>query len=323
MVRDNPRIHVLEHAFLSDLIVRDGHIAGVRLVERDVDGNAETHAIDATRCHPRHRWRRRPSPTPPIRPWPPADGLAAALLRAGAQVADFGVLSVPPHRHGHRRTLPSSPKPCAAKARYCSTNNGHRFMTDIDPKAELAPRDVVARANFPVPQAQGGRPVMLDKVRPWPRRPPDLAAFLRRLPDHRRLHRAPSASTGAREPIPVAPAATMDGRHPYRPVRTHQHPRSVCGPANARTGVQGANRLASNSLLGRTRLWQACRFGRSTRREWHRMAPGIAFADSEIIGLPVAHETPWNSICRARRVRPMPRGMGTRAHRSADVGAWA
>ena len=40
--------------------------------------------------------------------------------------------------------------------------HGHRYMKDIDPRAELAPRDVVARENFRVMQAQGGKPVMLD-----------------------------------------------------------------------------------------------------------------------------------------------------------------
>ena len=40
--------------------------------------------------------------------------------------------------------------------------HGERYMTRVDERAELAPRDVVARENFRVMQAQGGKPVMLD-----------------------------------------------------------------------------------------------------------------------------------------------------------------
>ena len=127
--------------------------------------------------------------------------------------------------------------------------HGHRFMTDVDHKAELAPRDVVARANFRTMQAQGGKPVMLD-VSPMAKENPDLAAFLR--------HRFPTIDAYTRslgfdwskEPIPVAPAAHywMGG------IRTDLFGRSsipglYAAGECARTGVQGANRLASNSLL--------------------------------------------------------------------------
>ena len=127
--------------------------------------------------------------------------------------------------------------------------HGRRFMADIDPKAELAPRDVVARANFRTMQAQGGKPIMLD-VSPMGKENPDLAEFLR--------HRFPTIDAYTRslgfdwskEPIPVAPAAHywMGG------IRTDLFGRAsipglYAAGECARTGVQGANRLASNSLL--------------------------------------------------------------------------
>ena len=85
--------------------------------------------------------------------------------------------------------------------------HGHRYMKDIDPRAELAPRDVVARENFRVMQAQGGKPVMLD-VSPMARENPDLASFL--------AHRFPTIDAYTRslgfdwskEPIPVRPPRT-------------------------------------------------------------------------------------------------------------------
>ena len=108
---------------------------------------------------------------------------------------------------------------------------------------------MVARENFRVMQAQGGKPVMLD-VSPMRRENPDLAEFLR--------HRFPTIDAYTRslgfdwskEPIPVAPAA-----HYYMGgIRTDLEGRAsipglYAAGECARTGVMGSNRLASNSLL--------------------------------------------------------------------------
>ena len=122
-------------------------------------------------------------------------------------------------------------------------------MKDIDPRAELAPRDVVARENFRVMQAQGGKPVMLD-VSPMARENPDLASFL--------AHRFPTIDAYTRslgfdwskEPIPVAPAAHyyMGGIRTDLNARTSIPGLYAAGEC-ARTGVMGSNRLASNSAM--------------------------------------------------------------------------
>lgn len=49
MVRESPNITVLEHAFLNDVLVRDGHVAGVRLAVRDAQDGAETRVVDTDR----------------------------------------------------------------------------------------------------------------------------------------------------------------------------------------------------------------------------------------------------------------------------------
>jgi L-aspartate oxidase len=117
--------------------------------------------------------------------------------------------------------------------------HGERFMLAVDERAELAPRDIVARAVARV-RADTGAPVMLDCTGV-----PDVVT---RFP----VAAAQCAEVGldlAHDPIPVAPAA-----HYFTGgVLTDVHGRAsmpglmACGEV-ACTGVHGANRLASNSL---------------------------------------------------------------------------
>jgi L-aspartate oxidase len=122
---------------------------------------------------------------------------------------------------------------------------GERFMTDIHADAELAPRDVVARAVFRERQRSGF--VGLDLRRDA------LSSFTDNFDQHFPTVAATCKKAGLdprRDILPVAPAAHyhMGG------VRTDINGRAsleglwVCGEA-ASTGAHGANRLASNSLL--------------------------------------------------------------------------
>jgi len=117
-------------------------------------------------------------------------------------------------------------------------DHGARFVADV-PGAELAPRDVVARAIWR--ELELGRRVYLDgrAVASFAARFPSVAALCRGL-----------GLDPATAPIPVRPAAHyhMGG------VKVDRHGRSsvaglwACGEVAA-TGLHGANRLASNSLL--------------------------------------------------------------------------
>ena len=246
MVRANPLIHIIEHAFLEDLIVRDGAIAGVRLLVRGGEtfrsaDMAASRVILATGG----AGRLYPYTTNPA--VATADGLAAAW-RAGAQVADVEFYQFHPTAMAVGEHFLVS-EAVRGEGAVLLDEHGHRYMKDIDPRAELAPRDVVARENFRVMQAQGGKPVMLD-VSPMARENPDLASFL--------AHRFPTIDAYTRslgfdwskEPIPVAPAA-----HYYMGgIRTDLEGRAsipglYAAGECARTGVMGSNRLASNSLL--------------------------------------------------------------------------
>ena len=89
-----------------------------------------------------------------------ADGLAVAW-RAGAQVADLEFYQFHPTAMAVGEHFLVS-EAVRGEGAVLLDEHGHRYMKDIDPRAELAPRDVVARENFRVMQAQGGKPVMLD-----------------------------------------------------------------------------------------------------------------------------------------------------------------
>jgi L-aspartate oxidase len=144
--------------------------------------------------------------------------------------------------------------------------DGIRFMPQFHQAAELAPRDAVAQAIVEV-RSRTGRPVYLDAsaVRDVAARFPTAAASC--------------AEVGldlAHEPIPVAPAA-----HYFTGgVLTDTWGRSTVPGLSAAgevacTGVHGANRLASNSLL------EALVFGR--RAALADPGPGPSFAPDEVV----------------------------------------
>jgi L-aspartate oxidase len=119
--------------------------------------------------------------------------------------------------------------------------DGRRFMTGIHPDADLAPRDIVARAVFR--QLQSGRGAWLDGTQAigaaFPERFPFVFKACSRLGIDPR-----------RQPIPVAPAAhyQMGGIATDLDGRTSVEGLFAVGEC-ACIGLHGANRLASNSLL--------------------------------------------------------------------------
>ena len=247
MVRANPRIRIVEHMFLKDLIVRDGRVTGVALIDMSDPQTPRGTTFDADRVILATGGAGRMYPYTTNPAVATADGLAAAW-RAGAQVADLEFYQFHPTAMAVGEHFLVS-EAVRGEGAILLDEHGRRYMTDVDPRAELAPRDVVARENFRVMQRQNGRPVMLD-TSPMRREHPDLAVFLaRRFPTIDAYVRT-LGYDWSREPIPVAPAAhyymggirtDLDGRASI--------PGLYAAGECARTGVMGSNRLASNSLL--------------------------------------------------------------------------
>lgn len=169
------------------------------------------------------------------------DGVAAAW-RAGAEVADLEFVQF----HPTALAAPGTPlisEAVRGEGAVLRDRDGVRFMTSVDERAELAPRDVVARAVWRRSLEQHGVPVTLDATslgRAFlDRRFPGLGAACR-----------DAGYDWASEPVPVTPAAhyAMGGIVTDLDGRTSLPGLSAVGET-ARTGVHGANRLASNSLL--------------------------------------------------------------------------
>jgi len=172
------------------------------------------------------------------------DGVALAL-RAGAKVADVEFIQFHPtvlwlgeNSEGQQPLISEAVR---GEGAYLLDNDGNRFMQGIHPLAELAPRDVVAISIMHVMNRSKSQHVWLD-VR-------HLSGFKERFPTI-----YSSCISHGIDPmnslIPVAPAShyASGGVRVDINGRTSVRGLYACGET-ACSGVHGANRLASNSLL--------------------------------------------------------------------------
>jgi len=240
-VRSTPSIRVLEGYEADELIVAGGRVEGVRLVRAGALGKevyeyvpacavvlatGGVGALYAVTTNPMY-----------------ARGESIAMAaRAGAVIGDPEFVQF----HPTAIDVGLDPAPLATEAlrgegAILVNRLGERFMAAIDPRAELAPRDVVARAVFT--EIAAGRGAFLDCREALGERFP--AAF----PTVYALCRKAGIDP-VHDLIPVAPAAHyhMGGIATDARGRTSIPGLWAVGEV-ASTGLHGANRLASNSLL--------------------------------------------------------------------------
>ncbi len=234
-VRESRNISVIEWARALDLIILNGRCIGVRA---SVSGRAVEIIADATvlatgGCGQVYRHTTNPEVAT-------GDGFAIAH-RAGARLADMEFVQF----HPTALDTPENPLSLISEAvrgegAILVNDRGQRFMTRKHRLAELAPRDIVAREIFR--EQRGGSRVWLDARklgRTFTRRFPGISAIcMARGIDPRK------------ERIPVTPAAhyMMGGVVTDLAGRSSLERLYACGEVSC-TGVHGANRLASNSLL--------------------------------------------------------------------------
>ena len=234
-VRSSRRTSVLENARVLELIVERGRCAGVRasVLGQPVEIRADAVVLATGGCGQVYRYTTNPVVAT-------GDGYAVAH-RAGVTLADMEFVQF----HPTALDTPENPLALVSEAvrgegAVLRNADGERFMTKRHKLAELAPRDVVAREIFREQKRTGS--VTLDATalgKEFPTRFPGIFALcMGRGIDPRHM------------PIPVTPAAhyMMGGIVTDLAGRSSLRDLLACGEV-ACTGVHGANRLASNSLL--------------------------------------------------------------------------
>ena len=208
-------VRIAERTMLVDLVVEGGAVVGARVldehgavVERRAD--AVVLATGGSGCLYRH------TTNPSVAT---GDGVAAAW-RAGARVADLEFTQF----HPTALAAPGTPllsEAVRGEGAVLRDRDGRRFMLDVHPDAELAPRDVVARAVWRQMAAQGGE-----------RRTARRHGARRRVP-RPNVSRgstpwcAQPGSTGPRTGADHARGALRHGRDRHRPPRPHEHDRPL------------------------------------------------------------------------------------------------
>lgn len=306
-VKETPSIRVHDGLEAIGLVVARGRVAGVRLmataggagfqmrasaVVLATGGSGSLYAVTTNPAMAR------------------GEGIAIAA-RAGAVIADPEFVQF----HPTALDVGIDPAPLATEAlrgegAVLINRAGHRFMPAIDPRAELAPRDIVARGVFA--EIEAGRGALLDcRNEPGARLAsafPTVYAFC-----------LASGLDPLIDPLPVAPAA-------------HYHMGGIATGINGRTsvpglwavgecastGLHGANRLASNSLL------EAVVVGARVAADLLAVKPGGAGAGAELV--PVAAKGAGRALPREKAealVRPLRQAMSSQVGVIRDAGGLA
>lgn len=238
--RQEKQIVLMPFANTESLILKDGRCVGVRFLDPILRAPREILAKAVILCTGGAGQLYLHTTNPPVAT---GDGMAMAYF-AGAEMADMEFVQF----HPTALSLENAPRFLLSEAMrgeggILRNKFGERFMGNYDERLELAPRDIVSRSIVAEMRKTGTRNVFLDMTA---------------LPEEFLRERFPKIYETckfydlniAKDLLPVSPAShyCMGG------IRTDLHGRSTVAGLYAAgevtcTGVHGANRLASNSLL--------------------------------------------------------------------------
>ena len=259
-----PNIQVWENTFTLDVLTHEGSCRGAIVWNRQ-HGKTQIWAKQTILCTGGAGQLYRETTNPEVAT---GDGLAIAY-RAGVELRDMEFMQFHPtvlYIAGSSRNLIT--EAMRGEGARLIDRNGLRFMPEYDPRAELAPRDVVSWAIVSQMEKTRHPNVYLDLTHLAPdavrRRFPGIAAICAKFD-----------LDITKDRIPVRPGAhyMMGGLTVDAQGRTAL-PRLLAAGEVASTGLHGANRLASNSLLetlvygaasGKAASQQAARFNDSLR----------------------------------------------------------
>ena len=286
-------INLTPFAQTESLIVDSGRCSGVRFLDPVLRAPREMYSRGVIMCTGGAGQLYQHTTNPEVAT---GDGMAMAYF-AGAEMADMEFVQF----HPTALSLAGAPRFLLSEAMrgeggVLKNKLGERFMGNYDEREELAPRDIVSRSIVSEMRRTGTRYVLLDMTAL------DEGFLKERFP---KIYET-CAIYGlniAKDPLPVSPAAhySMGG------IRTDLWGRSsvpglyAAGEVSC-TGVHGANRLASNSLL--EGLVFGARAGEAAAVDGGQIA--IASARSDI-ALPKARRSrpAMSTAVRKRVKRPM------------------
>ncbi len=236
-VQTEARVRLFENCFLIDLITVDGRCLGAVTYHQKYGHQliwAKQTILASGGCG--QIWRETTNP-----PCATADGVAVAF-RAGALLRDMEMVQFHPttlYIAGAGRALIS--EAVRGEGAYLVDADGYRFMAEVHPDGELAPRDIVSRAIHDHLTKTRTTCAYLDvrHIRHFAQRFPFISELCHNFqidPAHDLIPIRPSAHymIGG-VAVDLQGASNLDGL--------------LCCGEVASTGVHGANRLASNSLL--------------------------------------------------------------------------
>lgn len=288
-------INLTPFANTESLIVRDGRCVGVRFLDPILRAPREIHARAVIMCTGGAGQLYLHTTNPPVAT---GDGMAMAYF-AGAEMADMEFVQF----HPTALNLENAPRFLLTEAMrgeggQLKNKYGERFMGRYDERLELAPRDIVSRSIVAEMRRTGTRTVYLDM------KAHDEDFLKHRFPKIYEVCNSYGLNI-AKDQLPVSPAShyCMGG------IRTDLHGRSTLPGLYAAgevtcTGVHGANRLASNSLL--EGLVFGARAGAAAAEDGSRLQVPSSNVESENPGTwNVEPGTPLSTAVRKRVKRVM------------------